>query len=64
MLSRRIKEVLGEKLKIDESKVNYKGSGWNGPLHTFDVEFDNDLDNIELGKIKEEKSIVKCVRNI
>ena len=64
VLSRRIKEVLGEKLKIYESKVNYKGSGWNGPLHTFDVEFDNDLYNIELWKIKDEKSIVIDEKNI
>ena len=62
VLSRQIKKVLGE--KIEESKVNYKGSGWNGSLHTFDVEFDNDLDNIELGKIKEEKSIVIDGKNI
>lgn len=62
--SRQIKKKLGEKLKIDESKVNYRGSWANGPLHTFEVILDKDLDNIELGKINMETSIKIDEKNI
>lgn len=63
-LSRQIKKKLGKKLKIDESKVNYIGSWRNGPLHTFEVILDEDLDNVELGKINKEISIKIDEKNI